>query len=209
MSGNLSEQIKLIEELPGFSELDPKDIAAMLRMQKIIGIVSYRPKEKIITEKEFDRKIFLMIRGKAQISKEVLANNRRQDKIIKTVEGNGLFIGEISAITGKPRTASVIAIEPTVCVVVDIAALMNSSSELLERVKSKFYPKLFELICYRLEETSDCFVMVKQKIEVLEQKLLAAKREKLTLRKEFHEGLRRKNVEIRNLESKLEQLEFH
>lgn len=206
MEDRLHEQLKYIKSLPIFNELDEKDIADMLKQGNIITIMSYEPDEKIIFEKRLDRKLFLLIKGKVKITREIIAGDEKKDKHIKTVEGSGHFLGEISALTGRPRTASVTALTKTLCVVIDIALLMNSSSDLLERVKSKFYPRFFEILGNRLEDTNEFFAALKQQIEDLEKKVMDLLQEKFQSKLEHQEELRKKNLEIRNLSAKLEDL---
>lgn len=206
MEDRLHEQIKYIKSLPIFNELDENDIAEMLKLGNIISIMSYEPDEKIIFEKRLDRKLFLMIKGRVKITKEIIAGNEKKEKHIKTVEGSGQFLGEISALTGKPRTASITALMKTLCVVIDLALLMNSSSELLERIKSKFYPRFFEILGHRLEDTNDYFASLKQQIEDLEKKVMDMLQEKFQLKMEHQEELKKKNQEIRNLAAQIEAL---
>ncbi|MCU0288762.1 MAG: cyclic nucleotide-binding domain-containing protein, partial [Acidobacteria bacterium] len=137
---------------------------------------------------------------------EIIAGNEKREKHIKTVDGNGQFLGEISALTGKPRTASITALMKTLCVVIDLALLMNTSSELVERIKSKFYPRFFEILGHRLEDTNDYFAALKQQIEDLEKKVMEMMQEKFHLKMEHQEELRKKNQEIRILAAQLEAL---
>lgn len=206
MEERQTEQIKLINNLPVFNQLDPNDVAEMLEQKQVIRIITYEPEEKLITEKQLDRKIFLMLRGKVKISKHVLHEDCKKDKHIKTLEGNGHFFGEISAITGKPRTASVTAVTKTACLVIDLSLLLNTSSQLLERIKNKLYPKLFDLLGKRLEETDECFVALKQHVEDLEKKIMELMQEKFQLKKELQDELIKKNKEINQLKSTLEAL---
>ncbi|MDQ1350922.1 MAG: family transcriptional regulator, cyclic receptor protein [Acidobacteriota bacterium] len=207
MDDRLHEQLKYIKSLPIFNDLDEKDIADMLKMGNIITIMSYEPDEKIITEKRLDRKLFLLIKGKVKITREIIAGLEKKEKHIKTVEGSGHFLGEISALTGRPRTASVTALSKTLCVVIDIALLMNTSSELLERVKSKFYPRFFEILGNRLEDSNEFFAALKQQIEDLEKKVMDLMQEKFQSKLEHQEELKKKNQEIINLTTKLEDLQ--
>jgi CRP-like cAMP-binding protein len=206
MEDRLQEQIKYIKSLPIFNELDEADIANMLKLGSIINIMSYEPDDKIIIEKRLDRKLFLLIKGKVKITREIIAGHEKKEKHIKTVEGSGHFLGEISALTGRPRTASVSALTKTLCVMIDIALLMNTSSDLLERVKSKFYPRFFEILGNRLEDSNEFFAALKQQIEDLEKKVMDLLQEKFQSKMEHQEELRKKNLEISDLAAKLEEL---
>ena len=201
--------IKMIRNLPIFNEMDEKMIVELLNLDKrIIKIVHYKSGEKLISEKRFDRKMFLMMKGKVLVSKEVIHKERKSSKEIKTIEGSGHFIGEITALTGKPRIASVNALEPTICVVIDLALLMITSSELLEQVKIKFYPRLFELMCKRLEETDESVVKLKQRVEDLEKRVIDVLKQKRNQCEDYEKALSKKRAQIKGLEDKLEQFGY-
>jgi CRP-like cAMP-binding protein len=200
----------MIKNLPIFNELDEKVIIDILNLdERIIKIVHYRPGEKLITEKRLDQKMFLIMKGKVQVSKEVIGKDSKSSKEIKTIEGSGHFIGEITALTGKPRTASVSALEQTICLVIDLGLLMYTSSELLEQLKSKFYPGLFELLCQRLEETDECVVTLKQRIENLEKRVVEMLKQKRLQYDYYEKELSKKRAQIKRLEEKLEQFGYY
>ena len=202
--------IKMIKNLPIFNELDENVIIDILNLdERIIKIVHYRAGEKLITEKKFDQKMLLMMRGKVQVSKEVIGNDCQDSKEIKTIEGGGHFIGEITALTGKARTASVTAIEPTICLVIDLALLMYTSSDLLEQLKRKFYPGLFELLCHRLEETDECVVNLKHRIENLEKRVIEVLKQKRIQYDYYEKELGKSRAQIKHLEEKLEQFGYY
>lgn len=197
---------KLIGRLPIFSELDESDIVDIFQHNaRIIRIVSYRGGEQLIMENQFDRNMFLVMKGKVRISKEVIRKDSKIDKEIQVVEGFGQFVGEISALTGKPRTATVTAVESTVCVVIDIALLMETSSQLLERVKHKFYPGLFESLCKRLADIDDLYVKEKQRAEDLEKRVFQVIKEKQFQNEKYMEELTKRRERIKRLEGELEE----
>ncbi len=199
--------IGVLKNLPLFKELEEKDISAILRQNdRIIRVEGFKSGDAIITEKRFDRRMFLMVKGRVLVSKEVMVKNTRASQEIITVEGSGHFLGEVTALTGKPRTASVTALEDTLCVVIDIALLMHTSTstELLERVKRSFYPKLFELLCKRLEETDDSVVKLKQRVEDLEKRVGEVIKEKHQQREDYEAEISKKREQIKYLEEQLE-----
>ncbi len=200
---DLKQQVKRIKSLPLFKWLASQDILTMLNTN-IIRMMSFEPDERIITEKSFDRKIYMILNGKVKVVKNVVEGDLKTSKELKELSGNGILLGEITAFTGKPRTASVVAAEPTACVMVNIGLLMETSSELLERVKTKFYPKLFSLLCIRLDETNDQVMALKQKNEQLGKRLKESSLNMLNLKKEHFEDLKRKNKRIKELEARLE-----
>ncbi len=203
MAIQLEQHLKHIKSLPLFDQLEEKDLADMLRHQ-IIRLMSFEPGEVIITEKSFDRKIFLTLKGSVKITKDVFSDDCRQCKEIKTIEGGGHLLGEVTAFSGKPRTASVLAVRRTACVMINVGLLMSTSSRLLERVTAKFYPGLFAILCKRLDETNDFLVAARQKCEDLEKKLKEANLQKTEMRQEFQKTLQNKNRMIKQLEERLE-----
>ncbi len=206
MTYDLEQQLKHIKTLPLFNELEDKDLSTMLQNQ-IIHLMSFDAGENIITEQSHDRRIFLMLKGSVKISREIFAEDCRHGKEIKTIEGHGHFLGEVTAFTGKPRTASVTAMTPTICVMINVELITNTSSQLLERVKAKFYPKLFDLLCKRLDDTNQQLVSYKQKCEDLEKKVKATTLSKMASQKEYKDDLRQKTSKIKTMEDKLEELE--
>jgi CRP/FNR family transcriptional regulator, cyclic AMP receptor protein len=205
MSFNPEHQLKQFKTLPLFKELEDKDLTTMLQ-NKIIHIMSFDVGESIITEKSHDRRIFLTLKGSVKISREIISENCRHDKLINTIEGPGHLLGEVTAFTGKPRTASVTAITPTVCAIINMELIVGASSQLLERVKAKFYPKLFELLCERLDGANEQLAIYKQKCEELEKKLKETTLSRIASQKEFQEDLRKKTTKIKIMEDKLDVL---
>jgi CRP-like cAMP-binding protein len=199
------QYLKYLKPLPLFEKVERNDIIHMAQNQ-IIRMVSFDPGETIISEKSFDRRFYITLKGKVSIIKDVISEDCKHCQEIKTIEGSGHFLGEVTAFTGKPRTASVKATGKTVCVMINIGLLMRQSSQLLEKIKSKFYPRLFELLCKRLEETNSQLARAKQTCDDLNKKLKASTLEKLAQKEEYQERLREKGKEIKALEEKLESL---
>jgi CRP/FNR family transcriptional regulator, cyclic AMP receptor protein len=205
MSHDPEQQLKHIKSLPLFNELEEKDLITMLQNQ-IIRMMSFDAGEIIITEKNHDRRIFLMLKGSVKISREIFTDDCRHGQEINTIEGHGQCLGEVTAFTGKPRTASVTAISPTVCVMINVGLMINTASQLLERVKATFYPKLFELLCKRLDDTNEQLVSYKQKSEDLEKKIKEITLAKIASQKEFQDDLRQKTSKIKTMEDKIDEL---
>jgi CRP/FNR family cyclic AMP-dependent transcriptional regulator len=74
----------------------------------------YEPGKTFITQGEDGETLFVLLEGKAKI----VRNNRTVARV-----GPGGFVGEISVLKGRPRTASVVAEEKTRCIVLHRDAL--------------------------------------------------------------------------------------
>ena len=204
MDMKLTQQFKHIAGLPLFDQLKKEDISLMLA-EKIICIIQFDTNEMFIKEKSFDRRIFMTLKGCVRISKELLVEDFKHSKELKTLEGKGHLLGEVAAFTGKPRTASVTATCPTVCVVIDISLLMETASHLLDSIKSKFYPSLFELLCRRLDESNESLVIARQLCEIQKRNLKKSAIERMEMRERFQEDLQQKMNDIVLLQQKLEE----
>jgi CRP-like cAMP-binding protein len=93
----------MIGSVPFFSGLKPKDRKALLAQGKEI---SYKAGNTIVAEGTTGVGFFLILEGKAEV--------RRKGKVLATLS-RGQFFGEMSLIDDLPRSADVIALQPTKC----------------------------------------------------------------------------------------------
>ena len=118
LKANQENLMKLLS-IPVIKEFELKDLEGLLKVSKIR---KYGPGETILSEGEFaDAMIFFLISGKANITK----NN----EIISTLNRRGDLFGEIGLIKGEKRSASVIAVEDTVCLTTDGSYIRRLSGE--------------------------------------------------------------------------------
>lgn len=120
-----------LQHLPFLGSVSEKYIHGILRLSKIR---KFDDGEIITEEKSFDSWVYILFSGAVKISKG--------GKVIARLDEIGNTFGEIAAIDGKARSASVSAVGPTVCLAID-TSFMNESSEPLEHA-------LFVAILYKL-----------------------------------------------------------
>lgn len=94
---------KMLSAIPSFSGLDKKDLEAIADVGRE---VTFEVGKTVLKEGEPGLSFLLILEGKAEV--------RRKGKRIATV-GPGGFFGEMTVIDDKPRSADVVAIEPTKC----------------------------------------------------------------------------------------------
>lgn len=198
--------IAQLRKLPVFNRLEEADIREILDLGDVVRILSYEPGEKLIIEDKLDRRMFLTMKGQVKVTRDVIFENCKRCKDIKTITGGGHFLGEVSALTGRPRTASVTAVTETICAVFDTGKLLQSASQVMERVKAKLYPELFELVCKRLGETDERMVKLQHKSELADQKITRLQRDKIEMKTKQQEELRKRHLKIRSLEQELKDL---
>lgn len=92
----------------------------------------------------------------------------RNGKEIARFDEIGSTFGELAAIDGKARSASVEAIGPTVCLAID-TSFMNETAEPLEQVLfvSVLYKLFAEVIAQRLRYANDELARVRLELETL------------------------------------------
>ncbi len=93
----------MIGSVPFFSSLNAKDKKRLLAQGKEI---SYKAGSTIVAEGTTGVGFFLILEGKAEV--------RKKGKLLATLS-KGQFFGEMSLIDDLPRSADVIALQPTKC----------------------------------------------------------------------------------------------
>jgi CRP-like cAMP-binding protein len=93
----------MIGSVPFFSSLSAKGRKKLLAQGKQI---SYKAGSTIVAEGTTGVGFFLILEGKAEV--------RKKGKVLATLS-KGQFFGEMSLIDDMPRSADVIALQPTTC----------------------------------------------------------------------------------------------
>jgi len=109
--GYLKENQEIIEKLhamPVLSAFGEADLKGLLRLSKM---VRYGAQEVILKEGQYDNWIYFLISGRVRIIK--------QDETIAVLKRRGDLFGEMGIIDGSPRSASIVALEETVCLAAD------------------------------------------------------------------------------------------
>ena len=115
----LEENDKLLKSLKKIPSLDQfKDNELRLLLQKS-KIQKYRQGERIIREGSTGAWIYILVYGRVDIVKN--------GRVITTTDRRGELIGEISAVDGAARSASVMASEDTVCLATDTRQIKRMS----------------------------------------------------------------------------------
>ncbi len=102
MAGS-SDVGSMIASVPFFGILDDKHRKALISQGKEL---SYKPGNTIVTEGSMGVGFFMILDGKAEV--------RKGNKVLATLT-KGQFFGEMSLIDEQPRSADVVAVQPTKC----------------------------------------------------------------------------------------------
>ena|SRR3989338_9053690 len=155
-NGFLAEKLQRLPFLGSISENYIRDILRVSKIRK------FDEGEVITEEKSYDSWVYIMFSGAVSIEK-----NGRQIAIFNEI---GSTFGELAAIDGKARSASVHAIGPTVCLAID-ASFMNETAEPIEQALfvSVLYKLFAEVIAQHLRSANDELVKLRSELEVLKR----------------------------------------
>ncbi|MFC1823896.1 cyclic nucleotide-binding domain-containing protein [Thermodesulfobacteriota bacterium] len=104
------EVLQKLKTLPLLDSLTQEDLKGLLSLSKLI---KYDPGEMIIEEGQYDNWIYLLLTGKVGIQKK--------GETISTLGRTGDLFGEMGIIDGSPRSATIVAIDETACLALDIS----------------------------------------------------------------------------------------
>lgn len=150
------EIINKIRSIPVLKSVGTSTLKSLLRISKIR---EYQPGELILKEGTFDSCIFYLFSGAVSIVKK--------GKELGILKIPGSIFGEMAAIDGSARSASVYAVAQTVCLLMDISYLDN----LTERSQIVNWRGMAEILTVRLRETTDSLLQAREKILKLEHDL--------------------------------------
>lgn len=103
---NRSQKVELLRRIPIFAGLSKRQLGEVARHSDELHRGAGT---RLVTEGERGREVFVIAEGKATV--------QRHGRTIATL-GPGDFVGELSLLDGQPRTATVVADEPVVLLVV-------------------------------------------------------------------------------------------
>jgi CRP-like cAMP-binding protein len=100
-----AETVRLLQKVPIFSGLTPKQLGSMARDGKERTYPAGAP---VVNEGDQGVAFFLVLEGRVDV--------RRKSRKLASL-GPGQFFGEMALFTDQPRSADVVATEPTKCLV--------------------------------------------------------------------------------------------
>jgi len=158
LEGNefLAEKLQRIPFLGSISEKYIKDILRFSKIRK------FDDGEVITEEKSYESWVYILFSGAVKIEKN--------GNEIARLDEIGSTFGELAAIDGKARSASVEAIGSTVCLAID-TSFMNETAEPLEHALfvSVLYKLFAEVIAQHLRSTNEELVRVRSELETLKR----------------------------------------
>ncbi len=100
-------------------------------------VYSYMPDEILIEDGDYDMSLFVLLSGEVGVYKNGI--------LVSTIQAGDCF-GEISFISGKPRTADVRAEKQVIAIRLNVAAYNRLPIEIREKIKDSIILKLVSRI---------------------------------------------------------------
>jgi len=160
LKANKENLMKLLS-IPVIKDFEVKDMEGVL---KASTVRKYKAEEPIITEGEqADSRIFFLISGKVRIVK----NN----ETISFLHRRGDLFGEMGFVRKTDRSASVHAVDDTVCLTTDSTYIKRLSGK--DRVAFCYilFRGISGVLADRLNETDNALVKAKAEISRLKKKI--------------------------------------
>lgn len=136
---DLRRHLSLLRNIDFLSDFTPGELETLAEQ---LSVLMYSPGETIIHQGEPGTSFYVLRDGKAQVR---MADSEGHVFFVKDLT-RGQFFGEISLLTGEPRTATVVAVEETSLLRVDKEAF---------RAVMETHPRADELICKAIERRAE------------------------------------------------------
>jgi CRP-like cAMP-binding protein len=104
--------IRKLQQIPVLRSMEKEHLQKLLDLSEIR---EFSPGEQILEEGRFDHLIYYLISGKAKIVKD--------HKELAIIRRTGDVFGEMGVIDGSARSASVFAVDKTVCLCTDMSQI--------------------------------------------------------------------------------------
>lgn len=127
-----------IAVIPLFSRLSKKQLAEVAKLMTTVDIEAGR---ELIRQGESGQELFIVVDGEADVVR---------DGLVLATRGPGAFLGEISLLLDRPRTASVVARSD-----MTLEVLNRREFKRLLELQPAFYEPLLEAVAQRLAEQDD------------------------------------------------------
>ena len=137
--------------MPSLAEFSEKDLKGIFELSKIR---KYEPGELIMKEGCFDSWVYFLISGKIKVKKH--------DEILGVLRRTGDVFGEMGIIDGSPRSASLYAIDETVCLATDSSYVDRLSGSEKTSFSCILYRIFSAILANRLRTTSEELIKLKE-----------------------------------------------
>jgi len=153
---------------------EEKELGKLMHLSKIM---EYSPGDMIFEEGSYDGCIYYLVYGRAKIVKN--------EKEVSVLQRTGDIFGEMGVLDGSARSASVYAVQDTMCLVINIADIDDFSIQDHYEFRYRVYRGFAEVLANRLRVTTEELIRTKEELEKQSMvNRLVEKTEALTMARE-------------------------
>ena len=145
--------IKKLQQIPVLRSLEKEHLQTLLDMSEIR---EFRPGEQILEEGHYDKWIFYLITGKAKIVKD--------DKELAIIRRTGDVFGEMGVIDGSARSASVFAVDKTVCLCTDMSQIETLYGDSKFAFRYTVFRGFAQILANRLRMTTEELLNLREEL---------------------------------------------
>ena len=143
--------VQKLRQIPTFEAFSEDHLRRFLALSKVR---KYQAGEVILAEGCFDNWIYVLVSGAVKILKH--------SETLSVLHRTGDIFGEMGVIDGAPRSASVYAVDDTVCIATDASYIDRLSGNDREAFCYVLYRMFCEILVNRLRLTNDELIKVKE-----------------------------------------------
>lgn len=158
------EILDTLRNMPALKGLSESDFSGILPLSKIR---KFKAGEEIIKEGQFDNWMFFILSGKFAIIKK--------GETIGVLKEYGDIFGEMCIIDGSPRSASIKALEDSVCLAVDASYTDNLKGQAKIFFQCILYHIFSQVLVERLRRVNDDLVKTRDENASLKEEIRKAR----------------------------------
>lgn len=136
--------VKRLRKMRVFSSLDDLQLDQIVNLAKLC---KYGPGEEVIAQGATDQILYFLISGELVIFKQQVEIGR--------ITRLGEVFGEMGLIDGNPRSATIRAVKPTLCLALEAAFLSRLEGHSKTKAEAVFYKGFSEVLTLRLRDSLD------------------------------------------------------
>ncbi len=152
----LEESEKLIRDFKRIPVLKPFEDETLVNLLKMSKVRKYTAGELIFQERYYDNWVYFLISGKVSVVKD--------GKQLAVLGKQGDVFGEMGIIDGSPKSASITAINPTVCIATNVNMIEKLSGNDKVAFGYILYRVFSEILAARLRVTNKELIKARKDI---------------------------------------------
>ncbi len=145
--------IQKLQQIPALRSLEKEHLQTLLDLSEIR---EFHPDEQILEEGHFDRWIFYLVSGKAKIVKD--------GKELAIIRRTGDVFGEMGVIDGSARSASVFAVDKTVCLCTDMSQIETLYGDSKFAFRYTMFRGFAQILANRLRMTTAELLQLREEL---------------------------------------------